>query len=426
MEIFNFCFITEDDKITSKKLREFIVDKIRSNELKTGDKLPSVRALSSQLNTSKSVVENAYFWLRNHFFIKSIDRSGYVVAEALDLKNSLIRDRIKINCKLNYEDYSYNSIYTYQKLIANIYKKMYEKSCYDDKVDALKNTYNKVQKLVSNYLSEFRGLNVDYNNVIFFCNYKEFLSYIAENIKESNFAFESKHMPELENMLKSLKVNYSYLDLNSKIDDKINVFLFQPYSRFPDGHDMSKVYQEKLLEFTKDKSKFFIETCFNSSIEFKFRDRDKIYKAIKDNYIYVDNFSELLGGRYRLTFAVLPDSLMPSEVYSSIDYPSLLFYQTFLEEGLCAKYYFLLKKILINQLSLFCEELDKRSIKYQKHSEGYFINIYTNKTKEIIKRASKHNIRCIELEAEKLVSFCFAKIDYDHYEEMMSEIFDWN
>lgn len=426
MEIFNFCFITEDDKITSKKLREFIVDKIRSNELKTGDKLPSVRALSSQLNTSKSVVENAYFWLRNHFFIKSIDRSGYVVAEALDLKNSLIRDRIKINCKLNYEDYSYNSIYTYQKLIANIYKKMYEKSCYDDKVDVLKNTYNKVQKLVSNYLSEFRGLNVDYNNVIFFCNYKEFLSYIAENIKESNFAFESKHMPELENMLKSLKVNYSYLDLNSKIDDKINVFLFQPYSRFPDGHDMSKVYQEKLLEFTKDKSKFFIETCFNSSIEFKFRDRDKIYKAIKDNYIYVDNFSELLGGRYRLTFAVLPDSLMPSEVYSSIDYPSLLFYQTFLEEGLCAKYYFLLKKILINQLSLFCEELDKRSIKYQKHSEGYFINIYTNKTKEIIKRASKHNIRCIELEAEKLVSFCFAKIDYDHYEEMMSEIFDWN
>lgn len=426
MEIFNFCFITEDDKITSKKLREYIVDKIRSNELKTGDKLPSVRALSSQLNISKSVVENAYFWLRNHFFIKSIDRSGYVVAEALDLKNSLIRDRIKINCKLNYEDYSYNSIYTYQKLIANIYKKMYEKSCYDDKVDALKNTYNKVQKLVSNYLSEFRGLNIDYNNVIFFCNYKEFLSYIAENIKESNFAFESKHMPELENMLKSLKVNYSYLDLNSKIDDKINVFLFQPYSRFPDGHDMSKVYQEKLLEFTKDKSKFFIETCFNSSIEFKFRDRDKIYKAIKDNYIYVDNFSELLGGRYRLTFAVLPDSLMPSEVYSSIDYPSLLFYQTFLEEGLCAKYYFLLKKILINQLSLFCEELDKRSIKYQKHSEGYFINIYTNKTKEIIKRASKHNIRCIELEAEKLVSFCFAKIDYDHYEEMMSEIFDWN
>lgn len=424
MEIFNFCFITEDDKITSKKLREYIVDKIRSNELKTGDKLPSVRALSSQLNISKSVVENAYFWLRNHFFIKSIDRSGYVVAEALDLKNSLIRDRIKINCKLNYEDYSYNSIYTYQKLIANIYKKMYEKSCYDDKVDALKNTYNKVQKLVSNYLSEFRGLNIDYNNVIFFCNYKEFLSYIAENIKESNFAFESKHMPELENMLKSLKVNYSYLDLNSKIDDKINVFLFQPYSRFPDGHDMSKVYQEKLLEFTKDKSKFFIETCFNSSIEFKFRDRDKIYKAIKDNYIYVDNFSELLGGRYRLTFAVLPDSLMPSEVYSSIDYPSLLFYQTFLEEGLCAKYYFLLKKILINQLSLFCEELDKRSIKYQKHSEGYFINIYTNKTKEIIKRASKHNIRCIELEAEKLVSFCFAKIDYDHYEEMMSEIFD--
>lgn len=424
MEIFNFCFITDDDKITSKKLREFIVNKIRSNELKTGDKLPSVRALSSQLNISKSVVENAYFWLRNHFFIKSIDRSGYVVAEALDLKNSLIRDRIKINCKLNYEDYSYNSIYTYQKLIANIYKKMYEKSCYDDKVDALKNTYNKVQKLVSNYLSEFRGLNVDYNNVIFFCNYKEFLSYIAENIKESNFAIESKHMPELENMLKSLKINYSYLDLNSKIDDKINVFLFQPYSRFPDGHDMSKVYQEKLLEFTKDKSKFFIETCFNSSIEYKFRDRDKIYKAIKDNYIYVDNFSEFLGGRYRLIFAVLPDSLLPSEVYSSIDYPSLLFYQTFLEEGLCAKYYFLLKKILINQLSLFCEELDKRSIQYQKHSAGYFINIYTNKTKEIIKRASKHNIRCIELEAEKLVSFCFAKIDYDHYKEMMSEIFD--
>lgn len=424
MEIFNFCFIAEDDKITSKKLREYIVSKIRSNELKTGDKLPSVRALSSQLNISKSVVENTYFWLRNHFFIKSIDRSGYVVAESLDLKNSLIRDKIKLNCKLNYEDYSYNSIYTYQKLIANIYKKMYEKSCYDDKVDALKNTYNKVQKLVSNYLSEFRGLNVDYNNVIFFCNYQEFLSYIAENIKESNFAIESKHMLELENMLKSLKVNYSYLDLNSKIDDKINVFLFQPYSRFPDGHDMSKVYQEMLLEFTKDKSKFFIETCFNSSIEYKFRNRDKIYKAIKDNYIYVDNFSEFLGGRYRLIFAVLPDSLLPSEVYSSIDYPSLLFYLTFLEEGLCAKYYFLLKKILINQLSLFCEELDKRSIKYKKHSAGYFINIYTNKTKEIIKRASKHNIRCIELEAEKLVSFCFAKIDYDHYKEMMSEIFD--
>ena len=72
------------DEQSEKPLYQQIYDQIRdmvtSGRLVEGDRLTSIRRLSSELGVSHTTVEQAYLQLAVEGFVTNVPRSGYVVA----------------------------------------------------------------------------------------------------------------------------------------------------------------------------------------------------------------------------------------------------------------------------------------------------------------------------------------------------------
>ena len=58
---------------------------ILTNQLKAGDKLPSVRAATQLLPVSKTTIQNAYFELQADGYVIASPKSGYYVTEQKDI-----------------------------------------------------------------------------------------------------------------------------------------------------------------------------------------------------------------------------------------------------------------------------------------------------------------------------------------------------
>ncbi len=72
-----------------EQIKEQIKNKIVSNELKAGDKLPSIRILAKNLRVSVITTKNAYLELEKEGYVETITAKGTYVA----FKNeSLIRE----------------------------------------------------------------------------------------------------------------------------------------------------------------------------------------------------------------------------------------------------------------------------------------------------------------------------------------------
>ncbi len=64
-----------------EQIKEQIKSKIISNELKTGELLPSIRILAKDLRCSVITTKNAYEELVNEGYVKTIPSKGFYVAE---------------------------------------------------------------------------------------------------------------------------------------------------------------------------------------------------------------------------------------------------------------------------------------------------------------------------------------------------------
>ncbi len=69
-----------------EKIADRILKLIESGTLKNGDRLPSVRSLSQELNVSVNTVKDAYWMLENQNYIYAVPQSGFFVKDNPDFK----------------------------------------------------------------------------------------------------------------------------------------------------------------------------------------------------------------------------------------------------------------------------------------------------------------------------------------------------
>lgn len=93
------------DKPIYEQIKEQIKNKIVSNELKVGDKLPSIRILAKDLRVSVITTKNAYIELENEGYVETIPAKGTYVAakngelireEQLQRIDTLIETAVKV------------------------------------------------------------------------------------------------------------------------------------------------------------------------------------------------------------------------------------------------------------------------------------------------------------------------------------------
>lgn len=417
MDIFNFSFKPSRNKNISKQLRDYIIDAIESNKYKEGDTLPSIRKLSENLGISKSVVENAYNYLRNHYYIKPHDRSGYTIIGKSEQNRAITRLYLKNLASCS--DYSINKQLEYSSMLNKIYKQLSQDALYDDaSTDGFIKSYKSLQNYISNLLFFFNGFKPNPSNIILFGNYIELFNFLKLKIKNIHIGLKKDLTNEIEEIFKYMNIKYSFIE---KLDyfSNINLLLIPSANNYS-----SALYDVNNILDWMNKDKYVLETNFNSKIIYEHEKNPIIFDNIKNNYIFADNFSEILGAKYRLTFAILPDNLLPDFIYSYIDYPTLKFYEKLLDKDYYSKYYFTIKKDAQQKLNIMINELKKRNIDYIKPDAGFYITINSDNTSKIIKKASSNNIKIIQLEDSNSISICFSDINPKTFSNIAKELFD--
>lgn len=90
-----------------QKVADRILNLIHNGVLKEGDKIPSIRQLSSELNVSVNTIKEAYWKLEARNYIVAVPQSGfYVKKQALECRENVIDPR-----HLNPQDVSICRVY---------------------------------------------------------------------------------------------------------------------------------------------------------------------------------------------------------------------------------------------------------------------------------------------------------------------------
>ena len=70
-----------------EQVAEKIINLIKKGVLKEGDRIPSIRQLSQELNVSVNTVKEAYWKLENCNYIEAVPQSGFYVKKRKEYEN---------------------------------------------------------------------------------------------------------------------------------------------------------------------------------------------------------------------------------------------------------------------------------------------------------------------------------------------------
>ncbi len=357
------------------ELFEEIKKLINNNTLKGGEKLPSKRNLSRDLNISINTVINAYNLLLDEGYIYSIEKSGYYVTKQLLITTS---NSYKINQIVKSKDITYDfstlnaSSFNY-KSYNKVMKEVLLEENYLNKTNIIGDL--NLRLAIKNHLAINRNINVNENQIIIGTG-MEMLKDIIPLLEINNITLENPGYHKLKYLFdnKSFTINYQNLDNEGVIIPMNRTILYTtPFNQFPTGIKMTISRKKELADFAIKTNSYIIEDDFDAEFRINGSPTTSIISLIPNNVIFFSTFSTTLFPGLRIAYTILPFDLMKkyNEKYSlySNNVPTLnqLALARFISEGYYASHLnkkkreFLRKRnLIINLLTQLNIEADEK------------------------------------------------------------------
>ncbi len=303
-----------------KQLYEQLKEDI-TNNLKVGDKLPSIRKLASTYNISKTTVQNAYSQLYAEGYIDSQEKSGYYVCEVLFDVN--VKQNVKENDKESKELYKYDffpaqlnssdfPLKVWKRLFNKVVNQDVNFGAYPDAKGELA-----LREQIALYLQSSRGVNAKASNIIITHGFADSMELIAKLLKEkySNFAIESPGY----HLARRVFVNYNYkvtqiavkqdgLDIDKLSISSAKIVYITPSHQYPTGVVMPVYKRVKLLELMSQRDGVIIEDDYDSELAYYNRPIPSLQGLDNsDRVIYLGTFAKALSPAIRVGYMVVPN-----------------------------------------------------------------------------------------------------------------------
>jgi GntR family transcriptional regulator / MocR family aminotransferase len=307
------------------QLYEQIKDEIKT-KLKAGTKLSSIRKLSTEYNLSKTTIQTAYNQLYVEGYIESKKNSGYFVCEDIiqDFQTNFDKEKKQEKQKINYKiDFfpahlakSSFPKQTWLKLYNKVVKSDINYGVYFDKQGDLE-----LRIEISKYLLSSRAVLSNSEQIIITSGFSDSLFLISSILKKfsNNIAIESpcynvaRKVFEISNFkIEDISINSDGLDLNLLEKTVCKALYITPSHQFPTGVTMPISNRIKLLNWAKKNDAFIIEDDYDSELSYYNRPIPSIQGLENNNnrIIYLGTFSKTLSPALRISYIVLPTSLL--------------------------------------------------------------------------------------------------------------------
>lgn len=325
-----FMLKPSNDHPLYNQLYQFIKDEIQNRNLKTGEKLPSKRKLSTHLKVSQNTVETAYEQLKAEGYITSIPKSGYYVSE---LDNEFVppvhRSQPRINIKTHKTSHQYRYDFKTNKVDTTFFPfatwtRISREIMHDENRELLKAShpqgdYN-LRAQIAKHIHQYRGVNCLPEQIIIGAGTEYLLSLLIQILgKNCSYAVENPGYLKTFKILNShgVKVNAISLDdggisMSTLSASDSNIAYITPSHHFPLGTIMPIARRTQLLKWANRVSdRYIIEDDYDS--EFRFIGRPiPALQGLDGNckVIYMSTFSKSIAPSIRISYMVLPPNLL--------------------------------------------------------------------------------------------------------------------
>lgn len=342
-----------------KQLYDQIREHILSGKFLADSKLPSVRDTAIELSVSRNTVDGAYQELYAEGYIYSRPRSGYFVS-ALD-QNTAPQS---LSGNPGKDDYlpgpPSNFAYDFHpaRLDPDSFPTELWRKCF---IEGLRRNSRQLVQYgdpqgdwglrcsIQSYLERSRGVISDPDQIIICAGLQQSLDIVSYILKESHsvVAVENPgyHLP------RSVFQSHSYtilpvpvgsggMDLNLLKASNSTIAYVTPSHQLPLGYVMPVANRLALIEWAESGCRYIIEDDYDSELRYHGKPIPSL-QGLRPagNIIYSGTFSKILSPALRLSYMVLPYSLLASYRQLYLNYfPSVSLLEqrtmaTFMEQG---------------------------------------------------------------------------------------------
>lgn len=365
--------ILKDEKIYLQIYNYFKNEIIKGN-YKANSKMPSRRELAKEYGVSKNSVENAYAKLSEEGYIYSKERSGYFVTdlEGIIVLSEITEEVEEVNEVVDV-DFTFQGVCeegfpfsTLRKITSNLM---------DDRELLYKVDYQgyfTLRSQICQYLDKSRGFSVKPEQVVISSG-SEYLFQMLFKILDGVYALEDPGYTTIREMLRINRIPFIDIPLDDSgisFDDlkkcSADILVVTPAHQYPTGIIMSTKRRLEILN--SKKITYIIEDDYDG--EFKYSKGP--VPALKsmdttDKVIYLGSFSKALSPSIRISYMVLPESLLKryEKIYSGFVCPVPLMVQkmmsNLISEGEFEKHLNRMRKIYSRKRQLIVDLVSKRS-----------------------------------------------------------------
>lgn len=313
-----------------EQIYEYIKQEILHGNLLTNTKLPSSRALSEQLNISRSTVNSAYEQLLSEGYIYSKEKKGYYISDVNRLQSftstehSLQKKEMAVVFKEEKKTYTFspfsidmeNFPYTiWRKLTNNVisYLNSEALSLGDSRGDIA------FRQAIWEYLMGAREIHCSPEQIIVGAGTDYLLMLLCGLLPSSyKIAMENPSYMRayhvfcgLNRIVLPIPVITTGMNIAALKETDASIAYVTPSHQYPLGVIMPVAKRHELLKWAENGERYIIEDDHDSEFRYKGLPIPSLQSMdTKEKVIYMGTFSRAIAPAIRVSYMVLPSSLM--------------------------------------------------------------------------------------------------------------------
>lgn len=412
---------------------------IENGNLKENEKIPSVRKLCSDLNVSKTTVESAYSLLCSEGYIVNQPYRGYFVEEGLHIINK--DSKQKNNGKIEKTIYKYDfsgkgidnncsNIKEWRKYVKDILNKEYLLNTYSENQGE-----EELRKAIEKYAFSVRGVNTDYNNIIIGSG-SQTLIYILCGMLGINkrIAIEKNTYPHAEQIFRDFNYNIKYtqndekgINIESLNKIKPDILLLNPNSNSKNGLVIPITRKIEIINWAKKNNCIIIEDDYNGELRYKTRPTACIQSYGADQTVYIGSFSKILLPSVRISYMVLPETLIKKYIKVKQNYNQTtskveqLALAKYIMDGKLEKHLRKSRRYYKNKSEIMNKSIKKLFKSYVFNETSMYFEIPVN-TKNLLNLCNKNSIKVMGTSTDRILRLNFSQINSEIIEKGIENI----
>ena len=300
-----------------EQLYEALKEDILSGSIAGGEKLPSKRTLAEHLNISRITVENAYNQLLTEGYIISRPKSGYY-AETLEAlpqtpkKQTSSPELPPMPPTVSAEQFPFS-----------VWARLMRSVLLDDHDLLLQPPPNTglpaLRNAIAGMLLRSRGMDVSPENIVIGAGAEYLYNILIQLLgRDRRYGLENPGHRKIRQVCEANGVAVAPIPLDESgacleglLASRADVLHISPGHQYPTGVVMPIVRRRQLMNWVGSEDRWIIEDDYDSEFRFSGKPVPTMFSMdTLGRVIYLNTFSRTITPALRISYMILPDSLM--------------------------------------------------------------------------------------------------------------------